>query len=76
MSAETVPLTVEELRRRHTITVAEYAATVGVSTDCVYEAASRGELDVLRVGRRIVVPVATVLAALGYSRDGDARAPV
>jgi len=64
------PLTVDDLRRRPTITVQEYARFVGVSKDTVYEAASRGELRVLHLGRRVLVPTSFVLAQLGYSVDG------
>lgn len=64
------PLTIAELRRRHTITIREYAATVGTSADTCYEAAARGELHVLRIGRRVLVPTTAVLAELGYTVDG------
>jgi excisionase family DNA binding protein len=64
------PLTIDDLRRRPTITVQEYARFVGVSKDTVYEAASRGELRVLHLGRRVLVPTAPVLAELGYAVDG------
>jgi len=59
-------LTVDDLRRRPTITVAEYAAFIGVSKDTIYECAARGELRVLHLGRRVLVPTAPVLEALGY----------
>lgn len=61
------PLTVDDLRRRPTITVREYAAFVGVSKDTAYEAAARGELRVLHLGRRVLVPTAPVLEALGLA---------
>jgi excisionase family DNA binding protein len=64
MSAKPEPLTVAELRRRPTITVQEYAALVGVSKDTVYEAAARGELRVLRIGKRILLPTAPILVEL------------
>lgn len=60
-------LTVGDLRRRPTITIREYAAFVGVSKDTAYEAAARGELKVLRLGRRVVVPTALVLESLGLA---------
>jgi excisionase family DNA binding protein len=60
------PLTVADLRRRPTITVQEYAAFVGVSKDTVYEAAARGELHVLRLGARILLPTLPILVELGY----------
>ena len=64
------PLTVDDLRRRPTITVQEYAAFIGVSKDTAYEAAARGELRVLHLGRRVLVPTAPVLEALGYETGG------
>jgi excisionase family DNA binding protein len=60
-------LTVDDLRRRPTITVREYARFVGVSKDTVYEAAARGELRSLKLGARILLPTAPILAELGYS---------
>ena len=75
MSAKPEPLTVDDLRRRPTITVQEYAAFIGVSKDTAYEAASRGELHVLRIGRRVLVPTVAVLAELGYevAEHGEAE---
>ena len=69
------PLTVDDLRRRPTITVREYAAFIGVSKDTAYEAAARGELRVLHIGRRVLVPTAPVLESLGLDAgtpDGEA----
>jgi len=65
------PLTIDDLRRRPTVTIREYAAFIGVSPDCAYEAASRGELRVLRVGRRILVPTAALLRQLGADVEPD-----
>lgn len=62
-------LTVDDVRQRPTITIREYAAFIGVSADTAYEAAARGELRVLRVGRRVVVPTRPLLVALGYEPD-------
>lgn len=67
------PLTVDDLRRRPTITVREYARFIGVSADTAYEAAARGELRVLHLGRRVLVPTAPVLAELGYEVGGAGR---
>ncbi len=66
-------LTVDELRSRHTISIVEYARVIGVSKDTAYEAAARGELRVLRVGRRIMVPTVCVLAELGVDAERPAR---
>ena len=72
MSAAPEPLTIAELRGRHTITIREYAATIEASADTCYEAAARGEFHVLRRGRRILVPTSQVLAELGYEVAADA----
>ena len=64
MKAKPKPLTIEEVRRRPTITVQEYAAFVGVSKDTVYEAAARDQIRVLRLGKRILIPTAGLLAEL------------
>ena len=70
MTATPEPLSIDDLRRRPTITVQEYAAFIGVSKDTAYEAAARGELRVLRLGRRVLIPTATILRDLGYDVDG------
>ena len=67
------PLTVDELRRRPTITIPEYAAFVGVSRDTAYEAAQKGQLRVLHLGRRLLVPTAPVLESLGLDATGPER---
>ena len=64
------PLTIDDLRRRPTITVQEYADFIGVSKDTAYEAAARGELRVLHCGRRVLVPTLDILLALGYQVEG------
>jgi excisionase family DNA binding protein len=71
MTAAPEPLTEDELRSRHTVTIREYAATVGVSPDTAYEAAARGELRVLHLGRRVLVPTAPLLVELGYEGAQD-----
>ena len=63
-------LSVDDLRRRPTITIREYAAFVGVSKDTAYEAAARGDLRVLHLGRRVIVPTAPVLESLGLLAAG------
>jgi excisionase family DNA binding protein len=65
------PITAADLRLRPTITIREYASLMGVSTDCAYEAAQRGEIHVLHLGRRVLVPTAPVLASLGLDATGS-----
>ena len=73
MMSRAEPLTLDDLRARLTrpLTVAEYAATLGISTDTVYESAARGEFRILRKGRRVLVPTTVVLAELGYEVASD-----
>jgi excisionase family DNA binding protein len=51
--------------------VPEAAALLGVSASTYYAAAARGEVPVVRVGRRLVVPGAALARLLG---GGDAMA--
>ena len=48
-----------------TLTVERAGSILGISRGGAYEAARRGELPVLRIGRRMVVPTASLLALLG-----------
>jgi excisionase family DNA binding protein len=53
---------------REVLTVQETATTLGISLNSAYEGIRRGEIPHLRIGRRIVVPVAAlerVLATAG-----------
>ena len=66
-------MTPDELKGRSTITVPESAELLGVSAWAAYEAIKAGEfpLPTIRVGRRIVVPAAPALAALGIEATAD-----
>lgn len=69
------PLTIDDIRHRATITVPEAARVLSLSRDVAYKAALVGELPVLRLGRRILVPVPRLLAMLGAgpsASGGDA----
>lgn len=55
-----------------TLTVDECAKRLGISAPSAYAAISRGEIPVLRIGRRILVPIAALdkmLAAAGGNRS-------
>lgn len=54
-------MTVTDLRGRLTLTVEEAGALVGLGRGAAYAAARRGELPSVSLGRRIVVPTATLL---------------
>lgn len=61
----TPSLTLAELRGRATISVAEAAAVLRISTKSGYAAANRGEIPTLRLGARVLVPVPALLRLLG-----------
>lgn len=63
---------INDLRERLTITVPEAGRLLGLGRDASYSAAERGDLPVLRIGRRLVVPVPKLLALLGATPGEDA----
>lgn len=48
-----------------TVSVEEAARLLGVGRGLAYEAARRGEIPTIRLGRRLLVPRARLLALLG-----------
>ena len=50
---------------RLTLTVAEAAKVLGIGRGTAYEAVRTGQLPALRVGRRLLVPVAALKQKLG-----------
>lgn len=59
------------------ITIPEAAEALGIGKNSAYEAAKRGEIPVLRIGRRLVVPRAAferLLQEAGGSQAMDADA--
>jgi excisionase family DNA binding protein len=63
----------EFLNGRVTITIEEAATVLGIGRSACYEAARRGEIPVLRVGRRMLVPVATLRVLLGLPVSPDVQ---
>jgi excisionase family DNA binding protein len=47
-------------QRRMTLTVNETAKRLGIGRNQAYEAIKRGEIPVIRIGRRLLVPEATL----------------
>jgi excisionase family DNA binding protein len=45
---------------RKTLTVTEAAKALGVSRNKAYEAVRRGEIPTIKIGKRILVPVAAL----------------
>ncbi|MGH9103639.1 MAG: helix-turn-helix domain-containing protein [Acidimicrobiales bacterium] len=59
---------------RHTYTVTEAAALLGISRATAYECVRTGELPALQLGRRILIPTAVLADLLGEAMiAGDAR---
>jgi len=56
---------------RLTLSVEEAGRLCGLSRNSAYEAARRGELPVLKFGRRIVVSRARLMAMLGEAAGGE-----
>ena len=56
---------VPDPRERPTLTVKEAAALLGISLHGAYDAAHRGELPVIWIGRRMLVPTAGLMAMVG-----------
>jgi excisionase family DNA binding protein len=59
-------------RTRSTITVEEAASVLGIGRASAYAAASAGDLPVIRLGRRLLVPVGALRRLLGeIQNDND-----
>ncbi len=58
-------LAVPDPRERPTLTVKEAASLLGISLHGAYDAAHRGELPVIWIGRRMLVPTAALMALVG-----------
>ena len=58
-----------------TLTVAEAAKCLGIGRNSAYEAVARGEIPVIKVGKRLLVPKAAleILLAAGQSKKNDAN---
>lgn len=56
---------IEDFRLHSTATPANTARYLGSSVDVVYDAIARGDIETVRLGRKILVLVRPLLAALG-----------
>jgi excisionase family DNA binding protein len=59
---------------RLVLTVAEAADRLGISSDLAYDLVARGELPLLRLGRRIVIPRIALLEFV-ESANGSGKIP-
>ena len=62
-------------RDRLVLTITEAAEVLGISRAFAYELAARGELPVIRLGRRRLVPRKALLAMLGEDMAGPPSDP-
>ena len=58
-----------------TITVDQAAEVLGLSRSAVYEGVKRHQIPSLRLGRRILIPVARLLDWLGVKKDTTVVVP-
>ena len=63
--AEAVEEALANWRDRSTVTIEEAAPILGISRGSTYAAARTGELPTIRIGRRLLVPVAGLRRLLG-----------
>jgi len=61
--------TIEALRGRHTCSIEDAAAALGIGRSTAYAAAREGSLPVLKVRNRLLVPTAKLLAMLGVEPE-------
>jgi hypothetical protein len=61
--------TISQIRDLATVTVPVGGAFLGLGRAGSYEAAKRGDLPTIRVGGRLLVPVATLLRMVGVQPD-------
>ena len=59
---------------KSTLTVKETAELLGISRGLAFQAVARGDIPSIRIGRRILVPVARLRTLLQGTGDGAAGA--
>lgn len=57
--------TIEDWRSRTTVSVEEVAPILGIGRSSAYQLARSGQIPTLRLGRRLLVPVAALRRLLG-----------
>lgn len=64
-------LRLEDVNWKVTISVPEAADLLGIGRSAAYDAVRRGDVPSVRVGRRVLVPVAPLLDLLQTPRRGE-----
>jgi excisionase family DNA binding protein len=70
-----VATTGRDWRSRSTVTLDEVAPILGVGRSTAYNAAKTGDIPTIRVGKRILVPVAALRRMLGEIASETGNAP-
>ena len=65
-------LLIPDPRTEPTISVERAGALLSLSRPSAYEAANRGDIPIIRIGRRMLVPTAKILAMLGLADEAEA----
>jgi excisionase family DNA binding protein len=60
-------------RQRETLSVVEAAEILGISRSSAFHAASKGELPVIRIGKRLLIPRAALERMLGGPSKSGAK---
>ncbi len=63
-------------KEKRTHTIEEAAAILGIGRNSAYEAAKRGEIPTIRIGRRLLVPVSALDRLLEIEPGGEVSAEV
>ncbi len=69
MAQPIAAIALDDLEHRITLTVEEVASLLGLGRTAAYEAARRGQIPSRRLGRRVIVPVPSLLEWLGTDRS-------
>lgn len=69
-------MNLDDLHGRLTITVPEAGEVLGIGRAAAYAAADSGDIPTLRVGRRLIVPVARLRAMLGETEPVGEGVPM
>ena len=60
------------MTKKRVMTVDEAAEALGLSRNSAYEAVKRGDIPTIRIGRRIIVPIAALERLLETAEQGAA----
>lgn len=69
-----MPMTTKEIRALPVaVPMKQIGEALGISLDLTYAAAHSGQLPIIRVGRRMLMPKAALLEMLGMAGESDSE---